>query len=248
MVEKHCPKCKMMIDEGAEICPHCRHKFGISIRTGCLIILALIIFVPAILGGLLNDYWSYTPGVTSEKEEELPSINISLGMSTEQLKAATNKLIKRVDKVEDITWYYHKDSPMYRNSYTAIFAYFGKKDSTVYNARLKIQYVADDWLFIKRYVIKTDKNKYYLEPGPFGVETDSGIRSNGEVGIWEWYDKDMSRNDLKILLDIIKSKETMIRFEGRQYSKDKKVSQKQKRALKETLAAWTYMGGVPYKY
>ncbi len=51
MAEKKCPSCKMMIDKGAKICPHCRKKFGMS-GCGLFIIAVFVLFMIGIISAI----------------------------------------------------------------------------------------------------------------------------------------------------------------------------------------------------
>ena len=51
MAEKKCPACKMMIDKGAKICPHCRKKFGVS-GCGLLVVVIFVLFMIGIISAI----------------------------------------------------------------------------------------------------------------------------------------------------------------------------------------------------
>ena len=173
----------------------------------------------------------------------LPEIDVAPGMTDDQLKAASLHLRKKVDDVKNINWFYHQNSPKYSNSRTGISIYYAVSGNHPHTPRLVIYYVASDWLFVERYTIKADEATFEIAPKYNEIEKDNGTLSDGEVGIWEWYDNSISREEMEMVLAVIKSKKAVIRFEGKQYYKDYTISQQEKNSLKEILASWKYIGG-----
>ncbi len=99
----------------------------------------------------------------------------------------------------------------------------------VNNPRLAIQYYADDWLFIENVQLLVDGEKMSIyTSGEWERDHDSGK-------IWEYCD--ISLNDLTMdkLLIIANSNTARIRFNGSQYYKDKNITLKQKKALRDML-------------
>lgn len=246
-----CPECSTEISSEATSCPHCGYvnqkavlkKKSNNIAIGCLFISILFVIIVIIGGFSSSKIDSANSTQSTYTEPALPIIDVAPGLTDEQLKASLSHLRKKVDDVEDITWYYHQNSPKYTNSRTAISVYFGYSGNT-YKPRLLINYVASDWLFIEKYTIKADGESFEISPTYRGIERDNGTLSDGEVGIWEWYDSNISRREMEMVLSVIKSKKAVIRFQGKQYYKDHTISQSEKNALKEILAAWKQMGGV----
>jgi len=127
----------------------------------------------------------------AKKKEEAEKIK----KEKQRLANATKKMRKKYDDMKGITWYYDKTSPHYVNSRTNVNAYIGKKDSGTPFMRLVIQYVADDWLFIEKYIIKVDGKTYTITEEKYGeIETD-----NGSGGIWEWLDRSVDTNEYEII-------------------------------------------------
>jgi len=156
-----------------------------------------------------------------------------------KLANATKKMRKTYDDVEGISWYRDRTSPRY-NNYNGFFAYIGKRDGS-HNPwlRLRIQYAADDWLFIEQYIIKVDGVTYTINEQEYGeIETD-----NGSGGIWEWLDRSVSNKELEIIKAVANGKKVKIRFVGKQYRKDKNITSKQKLALRNVLDAYEALGG-----
>lgn len=69
-----------------------------------------------------------------------------------RIAAAVQKLNKSTDKVEKTDWYRDKSSPAYTN-HNGFFIYIGKAQNSPPWLRLRIQYAADDWLFIESFLV-----------------------------------------------------------------------------------------------
>jgi len=163
----------------------------------------------------------------------------SIAAAKEGLDLALARMSKKTDEVQGITWYQDRSSPNHVNDRSCILLYFGK-EGEVLCLRFAIYYVADDWLFIKEYLVKTDDQTFTLSPGVFGVERD-----NGRGGIWEWYDVVAGKREVAIARAVANSKKTVLRYRGKQYSKDRTVSEREKQALKNVLEAFKALGGRP---
>lgn len=142
-------------------------------------------------------------------------------------------LTKEVDEIKGTTWVSHKSIPAL-GTYMSI--YFGLKEqgARVMPLRLKLQYHADDWLFVRSVTIKADEQKFEL--GSLEFERD-----NSYGGIWEW--SDTVARDQDMLRKIADAKKVTIRFDGSQYYSDFILPQSQKEAIKEMLLAWERYGG-----
>ena len=156
----------------------------------------------------------------------------------ERLANATKKMNKKYDDVNEITWYRDKTSPAYVN-YNGFYSYIGQSEGSKPWLRLAIQYAADDWLFIERYIIKVDGKTYTISEDSYGeIKTD-----NGSGGIWEWLDRQVGTSEYEIIKAVANGKDVKIRFSGKDYHKDKTITQQQKSALKNVLDAYEALGG-----
>ena len=147
-------------------------------------------------------------------------------------------LTTSVDEVNSITWYQHRSSPSLNES-NGLFAYIGKKGNDVW-LRLKITYTADDWLFIKSYTFNIDGNNF-----PVTLNWGDTNRDNSGGRVWEWVDLMLDSQAYVLLEKIRDSKRTILRSAGKQYYKDRDISQQEKDAIKELLIAYQSMGGKP---
>jgi len=151
-----------------------------------------------------------------------------------RMATALQRMKKNTDKIEGVDWYRDKSSPAYNNQ-NGFFLYAGKRDAGSPWLRLRIQYHGDDWLFIESFIVVADGQRF--ERGPVRFERDH------DSMVWEWYDENLSDADLQMIKAIIASKEAVIRFNGRQYRKDKEITASQKAALQNVLYAYKALGG-----
>lgn len=155
-----------------------------------------------------------------------------------KINKAVRSLRKKVDDMSSNTWYQDKSSPIYLNR-SGFFVYMGTIENSSPWLRLKIQYFADDWLFIEKYIIKADDQIFTITEKEYNeIQTD-----NGDGNIWEWLDRKVSSQELIMLKKVSESKNAKIRFEGKQYRKDKIITSKQKKAIKNMLDAYEALGG-----
>ena len=155
----------------------------------------------------------------------------------DRLANATKKMRIKFDDMNNMTWYCDKSSPQYVN-YNGFYAYIGQSKGSKPSLRLSIQYASDDWLFIEKYIIKVDEQTYTISENSYGeIKTD-----NGSGGIWEWIDRKVGSSEYQILKAVANGKDLKIRFEGKDYYKDKTITAQQKTALRNVLDAYEALG------
>jgi hypothetical protein len=177
-------------------------------------------------------------GIKEQELAEEKAIAENKRKEKERLANATKKMSKKYDDVNEIYWYRDKSSPAYVN-YNGFFAYIGQSNESRPWLRLAIQYAADDWLFIEKYTIKVDGKTYSIVENSYGeIKTDHG---NG--GIWEWLDRQVGNPEYEIIKAVAYGKEVKIRFIGKDYHKDKTITEQQKIALRNVLDAYEALGG-----
>jgi hypothetical protein len=148
--------------------------------------------------------------------------------------AALKSMVKRTDKIDGIDWYRDRSSPAYNNR-NGFFIYIGKRSNSSPWLRLRAQYHAEDWLFIRGFVVVADDQRF--ERGPVVFERDNDSK------IWEWYDADVDATDLNLLNAVANSKQATIRFNGQQYRSDRTISAAEKTAIRNVLNAYRSLGG-----
>lgn len=160
-----------------------------------------------------------------------------------QYKAKAQKALEAMRKVEDkvqsVTFYYDKNSPQYINTKSEMWLYIAKEQGSQPELRLKITYIAEDWLFIDRFLFKTDKGTHEINPSSaFALNRD-----NEGGKIWEWYDAPAGPDELEVISAIINSKVTVMRYDGQQYYKDRTISVAEKQRLVNVIDAYYALVG-----
>lgn len=199
---------------------------------GCLPLIGLM---------LISIIISIAVGTSSEKYSTSESSNIvkkdSIQLAQEQAIKDSLEIIKQKEieellstfnkKTDDFTgttFYRDKRTPN-SNKNNFIFPYLVYEQETFY-LRMQFQYTANDWLFIQNVLIKTDSNDYTVS-GNFERDNHSEI--------WEWYDITPNIHQINMLRDIASSSVVKVRYEGRQYHKDRTITEKEKDIIKKTL-------------
>lgn len=103
----------------------------------------------------------------------------SIERSVAAAKLAPRFNIKK-DEFSDKIWVKPKSAPQYTNR-NAFYCYFCIINGIPQNLRLRYQYYANDWLFIKSMIFNIDGENIQIIPD---METDHG----GGM-IWEWFDE-----------------------------------------------------------
>ena len=177
-------------------------------------------------------------GIKKEKALEEKALIEKQKAEKDRLANATKKMRVKVDDMNDVTWYYDKTSPQYTN-YNGFYAYIGTSKGSKPWLRLVIQYAADDWLFIEKYIIKVNGQTYNItEDSNSEIKTDNG---SGEI--WEWLDRKVGYSEYQIIKAVAHGKDVKIRFNGKDYYKDKTITAQQKIALQNVLNAYEALGG-----
>lgn len=144
-----------------------------------------------------------------------------------------NNMRETVDQIRDITFYQHLDSPEQVNSNSEVYVYLSKPKNGQSTMHLRLQYVANDWLFVRRFVFKVDGKTFTVEPDSrFDIERDN---DGGDV--WEWYDKPVGTEELQLLESIANARSVVIRYEGDQYNKDREISNDEISRLRAVMMA-----------
>lgn len=151
-------------------------------------------------------------------------------------KYIANCMTTSSDTVKEFTITRHIDSPQIVNSYEGFRLYYLEKNGVEPQLYLRITYLGSDWLFIKKYLIKTDKKTYTVIPSE--VNRDNGIL-NGNVRVWEWSDSPIKTHNVEMIKDISTSKAVTVRYEGNEYYKDFELDQEKRDRLALVLASFT---------
>ena len=211
---------------------------------GCLIAVGIFIFL-VILTAIFSDgddkakhdsdslAIDSTEVVTEDMVEQSDVVTVDSAKIIELKPFFTEKK----DEFTGIIWVEPKTRPKYTNA-NGICTYFAlNSEGKPENLRFLIQYYADDWLFIDSYTFLIDGNTYtFSHPD---VERDNNSM------IWEWSDTGVAQSGevAQVLYEIKNAKEVKIRFNGRQYHKDKVLSQKDIKAIRQPIEYFEALGG-----
>ncbi|MDZ7663153.1 hypothetical protein [Thiohalophilus sp.] len=105
--------------------------------------------------------------------------------------------------------------------------YIGVKPDKTW-LRMKIKYYGDDWLFVRSYKVAADSFRW--ESPSLEFERD---HSGGNV--WEWIDKSPTDEDLRNMRALAAAANPIIRFQGRQYYSDFKLTGEQQSSITSIL-------------
>jgi hypothetical protein len=148
-----------------------------------------------------------------------------------------NALRKTTDTVREVASYQHIDSQVYVNTRSDFYAYIVTSADVKPTLKLRIQYVANDWLFIRGYTIKADESAFTIKAdGIRDVERDN---SGGKI--WEWHDLPVGDRELEMIKVIIRADRVILRCEGDKYVKDRLLSDAEVRRLGTVLTAFQIM-------
>lgn len=152
-----------------------------------------------------------------------------------RIKDAVANMRKKADEVTGTTYYFDKSSPEFTNK-NGFYTYFATKDDYI-GLRIVIQYLGDDWLFINKYIFKVDEKS-------FTINTSFGeVSRDNYTQVWEWYDQPITKEQIKMVQEIIQSNKTILRMQGDTYYKDREITDQEKKALQNVLDAYVAMGG-----
>lgn len=169
-----------------------------------------------------------------ELGKELSELNETLA-NREMAKKRLSELRAEEDEFKGVTFYRDKSSPKYANQ-NGIFLYFGvNEQGNSTGLRFKVQYFADDWLFIEKLTFLLDGEKVEYAPGEWERDNDSDI--------WEYNDSPVDKYSFQLIKKIVESKEAKVRFVGQQYYKDKIITSNQKAAMRRVLEIYTGIFG-----
>jgi hypothetical protein len=173
-----------------------------------------------------------------EIEQVMPGIQeVPEVINADTLTYAAGQMRTVFDEGKGFTWYYDKNTPKNKNT-NCIFLYFGKKSNERPWLRFRIQYAADDQLFIQGYTIKTENSSYRINVKPAEVETNNTGRES-----WECYDTGMTPSLYVIVNAIIYSETATISYIGKQYYDERTITENEKQELKNVLSAFKAAGG-----
>jgi hypothetical protein len=193
------------------------------------------IFLTAVGAGFLSGLSHHPRAVqsttTKTTTQNLPALTET---EIEQARSLITGLNSRTDDIEGITWY----SPDPAHDYdTAVYLYFGRKQTGQPWLRWKIRYYGDDWLFIRRYRIKIDDAEAVSV-----LPTKEIKRDNSGGSVWEIFDES-AEDHAHILNQMLAGNTAHLRMEGTQGHKDVELGPEQLQRMRDVLLVFRYLGG-----
>lgn len=185
----------------------------------------------------------------TENSSSKPELSEAERAEKEQLlKEKLSKLKVIHDEFSNVDLYYPKAMPtngtkFIINERTLMLPFINGMDN-MYALSIKINYMSDDWLFIKSFEVNVDGNIIFNSSDyTNGLKFD---RDNSDGYIYETYqhivaysyDSTVDEAWLSILREIANSQKSTIRFHGTQYYDDFVVSEKDKQSIKDILDTW----------
>lgn len=143
---------------------------------------------------------------------------------------AVNKLRKKYDDINHITWY---ENPYFRHytntNYTSI--YIGQDESSIW-LRLMMSYEGEDWIFFESAYLSYDGNTFNI---PFDKYRDK--KTDNDTRVWEWIDIRVNDDLLAFLRKMVNGKSVKMRLSGK-YTNTRKLTNTEIRAIKDVLLAY----------
>ena len=140
-------------------------------------------------------------------------------MAVTRRYAYLNALKKRSDAVTGTTFYEHVGTTKYVNDRSEFYCYFAINKMEKPQLRFHIQRVAEDWLFIRRIIIKADEQTFTFEDSDLpDVERD-----HNDMKTWEWLDKPVGKKEREMLIAVANARDVILRCEGLKHQKDRVI-------------------------
>jgi hypothetical protein len=140
----------------------------------------------------------------------------------------------RVDPVEHISWYRDRSTPEFFDV-PAFYLYIGQRSGSDPWLRWRLQVNEGHWAFIESFIVVADGTSWTFRTTEF--ERDAGQTE------WEWFDRNADEDDLAMARAVMQSTNALVRLKGRQFQKDRAITEEQKAALRHVLQAYSALGG-----
>ena len=195
--------------------------------------------------GAIEAAQSFYDSIPAETAADVPNA-AALESASAQLKTLKQEQAQQLlstmrleeDKIRGMRFYYPSAWRFYSNGSWAadircfILPYLGQDDSRTW-LRLVYNYTGDDWVFYDSVIVAADDERFTKSFNYFDI-----VHDNGGGDVWEYIDTDVSASDIEMLWAIANSTETIVRFQGDDYSHDFTVTDSDKQAIREALTAY----------
>jgi hypothetical protein len=164
------------------------------------------------------------------------SVHADEARKQRELDQAMGGMVKERDSMRNLTVWRDRSAPAHVNARSWIGAYIIQPDGAAPFLRFVIYFTSDDWLFIQDYLLKVDDRQFTFQPKSYGEGAVE--RDNGSGEIWEWWDVAAEGESLAALQALAVGKKATLRYDGRQYRRDRSVGGEEMAAARRTLAAF----------
>lgn len=160
-------------------------------------------------------------------------------------KEEANKLLSSMKREDDpfqgCSFYYPNTWKFYGTYWAADISCFVRPYLVLENngdawLRIIYNYTGDSWVFFKKVILLADGKRFEKTFNYFDI-----VHDNGGGDVWEYIDDFAGDSEISMLTAISNATETIVRFEGDNYSQDWIMPQKEKDGIKTALAAYTML-------
>lgn len=187
-------------------------------------------------------------------QDKIDSINKAVSEEISGMTSAKSEGINKIDsaKVKELEkyftfeedefdvnkrkWIKPKSAARYANQ-NSVYLYFSADEKGPDVLRLRFQYCANDWLFIKKYIFNIDGFPIEFTPGEVK-------RDNQAYQIWEWSDDPMTGFETNLVEAIESCESIKVKIIGSDYEEVKTISNKEIDAMKKSIELYKAMGGI----
>jgi hypothetical protein len=237
-----CADCGKEVSIHAEACPHCgaavakrkHHGVFFYVFWGVMSLIATGIIILVALAMLTGFFAGVHQSVTSSSETVPTATPKSVPLTAqeaENAQAILKEVLRTKDQITGTTWLKPPWAEKYDNQ---IYLYIGLSESKDPFLRLKIECESKELLGIKDYVFRIDDVVATIEPTKM-LKTDYVVDN-----YWQSFDE-LAEPHLQVIQKVAKGSRVLMRYNGRQDTQDRTLSQREQDSLAEMLLAYRYL-------
>lgn len=156
-------------------------------------------------------------------------------MQEERRRTVLTRFMTAVDDFTETTFYTHRSQPAH-NVRPFVSMYLSEEKAGPVGLRFVLNYASSHgWLFVRGAEANIDGDI-------ITIPATSWKRGNN-TKIWEWSDEPASAEDVAIAKRIVNSRQTVIRFNGSEFSDNYIVSGADKEVIRDAFVAFEALGG-----
>lgn len=183
--------------------------------------------------------------LSSEAKAQVKNYDI-LENASQQLKPLKEEKINQLlstmrleeDRVRNLKFYnpsafkYYSDGSWAADIRCFVLPYIGMDANSCW-LRLIYNYTGDDWVFFKSIIFAIDGEQHHRSFNYFDI-----VHDNEGGDVWEYIDVEVEDSDIDLLKKIASSNETIVRFQGDDYSHDFTISESDKQAIRDVIMVY----------